>query len=145
MSIHSDSCPSQNSFFYGQEDLRKGIDTEGGVLKLAARGAALPGNVLSFVLCPACALGRDMGFTCGVPSAQPFRGSGTRVIALTGVPPLDRSLSHSFKCGPYEGSERDSPGLGGKNWRRARFWLFIQLVALRISGWIESLSPSCYF
>jgi hypothetical protein len=32
----------------------------------------------------------------GVPSAQRLWGSGTRGMALTGVPPLDASLSHSF-------------------------------------------------
>jgi hypothetical protein len=35
-------------------------------------------------------------------------------MALTGVPPLDASLSHSIKRGPYEGSERDFPGGGAK-------------------------------
>jgi len=35
-------------------------------------------------------------------------------MAFTGVAPLDASLSHSFKRGPYEGSERDFPGRGQK-------------------------------
>ncbi len=38
-------------------------------------------------------------------------------MALAGVPSLDASLSHSFKHGPYEGSERDFPGQGPKNGR----------------------------
>jgi hypothetical protein len=61
-------------FFHGQEGLRKGID-------------------------------REENFFCNPPpggsrgeasSARPFRSSGTRVMALTGVPPPDASLSHSY-------------------------------------------------
>jgi hypothetical protein len=35
-------------------------------------------------------------------------------MAPTGVPSLDASLSHSFKRGPYEGSEGDFPRSGGQ-------------------------------
>ena len=56
------------------------------------------------------------GFLGEASSAQPFWGLGTRVMTLTGVSPVDASLSHPFQRGPYEGSERDSPRSGGGNW-----------------------------
>jgi hypothetical protein len=69
------ALPSPSFFFHGEEDLRKGIDTERKILS-----ASPP-------------LGGSLG---EASSAQPLWGSGTGVMALTGVPPLDASLSHSF-------------------------------------------------
>jgi hypothetical protein len=41
-------------------------------------------------------------------------------MALTGVLPLDASLPHSFKRGPYEGSERDFPRWRGQKLGEAK-------------------------
>jgi hypothetical protein len=69
------NLPSPGFLFHGEEDLRKGIDRE---RKILSENPHLGGS-----------LGE-------ASSAQPFWSSGTGVMALTGVPPLDASLSHSF-------------------------------------------------
>jgi hypothetical protein len=55
-----------------------------------------PFNLRGAGMSPWIHLGREDG-ACprGAPSAQPLWGSGTGVMALTGVPSLDASLSHS--------------------------------------------------
>ncbi len=59
------------------------IDTEGASLKLAAQGGPLPGNVISFILCPLAPRGRSLRNTFR-PEALGC-GDDQIVVALIGI------------------------------------------------------------